>query len=89
MRVTSPPMVNSCYLGIDTARREELIAANMDIPQIRDHIGADSLGYLSLEGLIKAIGLPAGRFCHACFSGEYPMPVQLDMDKLVLEGARR
>jgi len=89
MRITSPPMVNSCYLGIDTARREELIAANMDIPSICKHIGADSLGYLSLEGLIGAIGLPAGRFCHACFSGEYPMPVQLDFDKLVLQGARR
>jgi amidophosphoribosyltransferase len=82
-------MVNSCYLGIDTARRDELIAANKDIPAICEHIGADTLGYLSLQGLIEAIGLPAGRFCHACFSGEYPMPVQLDMDKLVLEGARR
>jgi amidophosphoribosyltransferase len=82
-------MVNSCYLGIDTARRSELIAANMDIPSICKHIGADSLGYLSLGGLIEAIGSPAGSFCHACFSGDYPMPVQLDMDKLVLEGARR
>lgn len=85
MRVTSPPMVNSCYLGIDTARREELIAARLDVPGIRDHIGADTLGYLSLQGLIEAIGLPYEGFCHACFSGQYPMPVQLDMDKLVLE----
>ncbi|HZT07388.1 MAG TPA: amidophosphoribosyltransferase [Chloroflexota bacterium] len=89
MRVTSPPMVNSCYLGIDTARREELIAANMDIPSICRHIGADSLGYLSLHGLIESIGLPGDRFCQACFNGDYPMPVQLDLDKLVLEGARR
>ncbi len=89
MRVTSPPMVNSCYLGIDTARRSELIAANKSIPEICEHIGADTLGYLSLDGLIEAIGLPRGRFCHACFSGDYPMPVQLDLDKLVLEGARR
>lgn len=89
MRVTSPPMVNSCYLGIDTARQEELIAARMDVPAIRNHIGADTLGYLSLNGLIEAIGLPHQTFCHACFTGEYPMPVQLDMDKLVLEGARR
>jgi amidophosphoribosyltransferase len=89
MRITSPPMVNSCYLGIDTARREELIAANMEIEGIRRHIDADTLGYLSLEGLIEAIGLPRENFCHACFTGDYPMPVQLDMDKLVLEGARR
>ncbi|MBM2810234.1 MAG: amidophosphoribosyltransferase [Chloroflexi bacterium] len=88
MRVTSPPMVNSCYLGIDTARREELIAANMTVPEICKHIGADSLGYLSLDRMIEAIGLPGERLCHACFTGEYPMPVQLDFDKLVLEGAR-
>jgi amidophosphoribosyltransferase len=89
MRISSPPMVNSCYLGIDTARREELIAANMDVEGIRKHIGADTLGYLSLDGLIEAIGLPRETFCHACFTGDYPMPVQLDLDKLVLEGARR
>jgi amidophosphoribosyltransferase len=89
MRITSPPMVNSCYLGIDTARREELIAANLEVDEIRKHIGADTLGYLSLEGLIDAIGLPRETFCHACFTGDYPMPVQLDFDKLVLEGARR
>jgi len=88
MRITSPPMVNSCYLGIDTARRDELIAAQMDIPGIREHIGADSLGYLSLDGLIEAIGLPREKFCNACFTGDYPMPVQLDLDKLVLEGMR-
>src|SRR5205085_8032928 len=85
MRITSPPMVNSCYLGIDTARREELIAARLDIPGICRHIDADSLGYLSLDGLIEAIGLPRETFCHACFTGDYPMPVQLDLDKLVLE----
>ena len=89
MRITSPPMVNSCYLGIDTARREELIAARLDVEGIREHIGADTLGYLSLDGLLGATGLPQEGFCHACFSGQYPMPVQLDMDKLVLErGAR-
>ncbi len=89
VRITAPPMVNSCYLGIDTARREELIASRLDIPAICQHIGADSLGYLSLEAMIEAIGLPRERLCHACFTGDYPMPVQLDLDKLVLEGARR
>jgi amidophosphoribosyltransferase len=89
MRISAPPMIDSCYLGIDTARREELIASRMDIPSICEYIGADSLGYLSLEAMIKAIGRPRDGFCHACFTGDYPMPVQLDLDKLVLEGARR
>jgi amidophosphoribosyltransferase len=88
MRITAPPMVNSCYLGIDTARREELIASRLDVPAICEHIGADSLGYLSLEGMIESIGLPRERVCHACFTGDYPMPVQLDLDKLVLEARR-
>ena len=85
MRITSPPMVNPCYLGIDTARREELIAAHMDVEGIRRHIDADSLGYLNLDSLIGAIGAPRESFCHACFTGEYPMPVQLGFDKLALE----
>jgi len=88
MRITAPPMVDSCYLGIDTARREELIAARLGVPEICEYIGADSLGYLSLDGMIGAIGLPRNAVCHACFTGEYPMPVQLDFDKLVLEARR-
>ena len=67
------------------ASRRELIAANMSVEEIRRHIGADSLGYLSLEGLLKVVGGTHGGFCHACFSGRYPIPVQLEMDKLALE----
>jgi amidophosphoribosyltransferase len=85
MRISAPPMVNPCYLGIDTARREELIAAHMTVPEICKHIDADSLGFLSLDNLIGAIGAPRETFCHACFTGEYPMPVQLGFDKLALE----
>jgi amidophosphoribosyltransferase len=85
VRITAPPMVNPCYLGIDTARRDELIASHWDVPGICRQIGADTLGYLSLKGLINAIGLPASTFCNACFTGDYPMEVQLDLDKLVLE----
>jgi amidophosphoribosyltransferase len=85
VRITAPPMVNPCYLGIDTARRHELIAANMTVPEICQHIGADSLGYLSRDGMMQAIGLPEETFCDACFTGNYPMEVQLDFDKLVLE----
>jgi amidophosphoribosyltransferase len=85
MRICAPPICYPCFLGVDMANRWELIAAQKTIPEIRDYIGADSLGYLSLEGLIKAVDLPKEDFCLACFTGEYPMPVQLSMDKLALE----
>lgn len=87
MRVHAPPMMWPCYLGVDLARREELIAARMSVEEIGKHIGADSIGYLSLEGLLKAIDSPSGGFCTGCLTGHYPVPVQLemDMDKLVLE----
>ena len=65
--------------------RWELIASQKTVPQIRDFIGADSLGYLSIAGLIKAVALPKENFCLACFTGDYPIPVQLEMDKLALE----
>jgi amidophosphoribosyltransferase len=58
----------------------------MSVPEIRDYIGADTLGYLSVEGLIRSVGAPKDKFCLACFTGEYPVPVQLEMDKLALEG---
>ena len=67
------------------ATRRELIAAQKKVEEIRDFIGADSLGYLSIEGLIEAVNLPKETFCLACFTGDYPLPVQLDMDKLALE----
>ena len=63
----------------------ELIASKQSIEEIREHIGADSLAYLSLDGLMRAVEQPKDSFCTACFSGEYPMPVQLQMDKLVFE----
>lgn len=84
MRVHAPPMMWPCYLGVDLARREELIAARMSVPEIGEFIGADSIGYLSLEGLLRAIGVTEG-FCTGCLTGDYPVPVQLAMDKLVLE----
>jgi amidophosphoribosyltransferase len=64
-----------------------LIAAHKTIPEIQKFIGADSLGYLSLEGLLKSINMPGDSFCTACFTGDYPIPVQLEMDKLALENA--
>ncbi len=85
MRVHAPPMMWPCYLGVDLARREELIAARMSVPEIGRHIGADSIGYLSLPGLLRAIDAPDAGFCTGCLTGRYPVPVQLEMDKLVLE----
>jgi amidophosphoribosyltransferase len=85
MRICAPPIKHPCFFGVDMATRAELIAAQKSIPEICEFIGADSLGYLSIEGLIKAVGLPKEIFCLACFTGEYPIPVQLEMDKLALE----
>lgn len=85
MRIHAPPMRHPCYLGLDTARRSELIAARMSVPEIEKYIEADSLGYLSLDRLVQAIGLVREHFCVACFTGNYPVPVQLELDKLALE----
>ncbi|MDA8218172.1 MAG: amidophosphoribosyltransferase [Dehalococcoidales bacterium] len=85
VRISSPPYSYSCVLGVDTARRNELIAARMSVPEIERYIEADSLGYLSRQGLLAAIGRPSHHFCQACFTGEYPMLVESDVDKLALE----
>jgi amidophosphoribosyltransferase len=73
MRISSPPTVSPCYYGIDTPTRKELIASSHSVDEICTYIRADSLGYLSMEGLLKAAGKDTG-FCHACFSMEYPVP---------------
>ena len=85
MRITSPPITSPCFFGIDMGTRWELIAGRMSVEEIRRHIGADTLGYLSVEGLIEAVGAPRDKFCLACFTGQYPVPVPLQMDKLALE----
>jgi amidophosphoribosyltransferase len=85
LRICAPPIRHPCFFGVDMATRWELIAAQKTVPEIRDAIGADSLGYISIEGLIEAVDLPKDIFCLACFTGEYPTPVQLEMDKLALE----
>lgn len=81
VRVCSPPVNNPCYFGIDTPSRENLIGANYTVDEICAMIGADSLTYLSPEGLIQSIGKPAAELCTACFTGEYPMPVPERADK--------
>ena len=86
MRITSPPITHPCFYGVDMATRGELIGARLDVEGIRDHIGADSLGYLSLAGTVGATGQPREALCAACFSGEYPSAVPLQLDKFALEG---
>ena len=85
VRVCAPPIRFPCHFGIDMATRRELLAANLSLEKIRQFIGADTLGYLSVEGLLKSVGGASDNFCTACFTGRYPIPVQLEMDKLSLE----
>ena len=85
MRICSPPIRHQCFFGVDMARRDELIASHMEVESIRRHIGADSLGYLSLEGMVRATGGTPDEFCVACFSGDYLLPVQLELTKGVFE----
>jgi amidophosphoribosyltransferase len=81
LRLGSPPITGPCHYGIDTPTSEELIAATHSTEEIRRFLGVDSLGYLSLEGMLRAAGGPAG-FCHACFSGEYPTPIPDELVQL-------
>jgi amidophosphoribosyltransferase len=76
VRISSPPTRFSCFYGIDTPTKEELIASNMDLEQIREYLGADSLRYLSLEKLLEVFGKDKENFCAACFSGCYPVAVK-------------
>jgi amidophosphoribosyltransferase len=75
VRITCPPIISPCFYGIDISSRSELIAANHSVEEIERLLGADSLVYQSLEGLIDAIGLPSGDLCNACLTGEYPTPI--------------
>jgi len=72
MRISCPPTAHSCYYGVDTPDRDDQIASRMTEEEIRDYIGADSLGYLSLEGMLASIGLDTNSTCSACWTGKYP-----------------
>ena len=77
-RVASPPTMAPCYYGIDTPTREELVAASHSVEEISRYLAVDSLGYLSLEGMLHASAGDPDRFCHACFSGHYPTEIPAD-----------
>jgi len=87
VRICCPPIKYPCFYGIDMATRQELIASSKTVEEIREHIGADSLGYLSARGLAKAIGVSSRNFCWACFKGRYPIPIprHLKIEKFALE----
>ncbi len=80
LRIASPPYRYPCHLGMDTSRRSELIAANNSLHEILLYTGADSLEYLSIQGLIKAVGRLEAHSCRACLDGRYPMPVQAELE---------
>jgi len=75
MRISCPPTISPCYYGVDTPRRAELIAAQMSVGEVCNYIEADSLGYLSLEGMLEAIGVEKGSTCTACWDRKYPTPI--------------
>ena len=87
IRITCPPIRWPCFYGIDMSTRQELVAADLAVEQIRDYVGADSLGYLSQAGMVRATGAPEEDFCRACFDGEYPIEVPEDAGKFVLEAS--
>jgi amidophosphoribosyltransferase len=83
-RIPSPPVIASCFYGIDTPSRAELIAANLSVEGIRKYLGVDSLGYLSLGSLVKSVALPEDNLCLACFNGNYPVKIPEKMESLKL-----
>jgi len=76
MRISCPPTVSPCFYGIDTPTKKELIAATHSVEEIREYLGADTLGYLSIENLRRAVGDTEGRFCLACYTSNYPTAIQ-------------
>ena len=81
VRISSPPVKWPCFYGIDFATRAELIASGLDVEEIRRSIGADSLGYVSLEGLVEATEIAENKLCSACFTGKYPIAIPADLSE--------
>jgi amidophosphoribosyltransferase len=85
LRVASPPVKHACYYGIDFPDEEKLIANNKNLDEIRDYLEIDSIAYLSLEGMLKCVKYPPEHYCNACWSGNYPLPINATMGKFDLE----
>jgi amidophosphoribosyltransferase len=82
--ITCPPIAHPCFMGVDMGTYQDLIAARMSVEQIRTHIGCNTLHYLSLEGMMEAVGRSEG-YCTACFNGNYPIPVDFGTTKTGFE----
>jgi amidophosphoribosyltransferase len=78
VRISGPPTISPCFYGIDTPRRSELIAATHTIEEITKYLDADSVAYLSLEGLLSAVGADRGSYCSSCYTGRYPVEFPRD-----------
>jgi len=89
IRITCPPIQWPCFYGIDFPTRQELIAADLTVEQIRSYVGADSLGYLSLDGMVAAAGESKETYCRACFDGVYPIEIPEGAGKFILEDQLR
>jgi amidophosphoribosyltransferase len=87
VRISAPPVKHPCFYGIDMANQDELVAFRLSVEKIRQEIGATSLGYLSLNGVVRAVGVGKDNFCRACFDGKYPLeiPPHIKVSKLMLE----
>jgi amidophosphoribosyltransferase len=85
VRVSAPPVISQCYYGIDFAQEEELIASSRSVEEIREHLGATSLAYLSLEGLVAATKRPESDLCRACLTRDYPTAIPREAAKLRFE----
>src|SRR5207253_2430035 len=90
VRVSAPPVIGQCYYGIDLADPEQLIAAGKTVEEVREHIGATSLAYLSHDGLVESTKRPESQLCRACLTGGYPtaIPAGRNLTKLRFEPAR-
>ncbi len=87
--VSCPPHQNPCVYGIDFPDRSKLMAANNTVDEIRKYLNADSLHYLSQDGMVKATSQPAANFCMACYDGKYPVPYDPLLDKNIIERRKR
>ena len=89
LRISAPPILHSCFYGIDTDTQDQLIAARLTLKEIKEHLKVDSLAYLSKEGMVEAAQAQSEHFCTACFDGNYPVPMDASIkaSKLMLEPA--
>ena len=85
LRISCPPHKYACHYGIDFPDPKNLLANQMPWKQIREYLGVDSIGYLDIDGMVRATGLPKDHFCLACFNSDYPMPVDPELDKFIME----